>query len=100
MPQSSTTPLLTVRDVKQVLRGSCGRAGCVLPAPVRCMGSLVRTAPGSRPSSRCWPVDAKAAGIAVIYQEPTLFPGLSVAENIAMSRHSRWPGSAPSTVLR
>jgi rhamnose transport system ATP-binding protein len=32
------------------------------------------------------PVDAKAAGIAVIYQEPTLFPDLSVAENIAMGR--------------
>ncbi|MDX6284318.1 MAG: rhamnose transport system ATP-binding protein [Kribbellaceae bacterium] len=32
------------------------------------------------------PADAKAAGIAVIYQEPTLFPDLSVAENIAMGR--------------
>ena len=26
--------------------------------------------------------DARAAGIAVIYQEPTLFPDLSVAENV------------------
>ncbi|WP_156753537.1 sugar ABC transporter ATP-binding protein [Actinokineospora pegani] len=33
------------------------------------------------------PGEAKAAGIAVIYQEPTLFPDLSVAENIAMGRH-------------
>src|SRR2546430_3845121 len=33
------------------------------------------------------PADARAAGIAVIYQEPTLFPDLSVAENIAMGRH-------------
>jgi rhamnose transport system ATP-binding protein len=32
------------------------------------------------------PADAKAAGIAVIYQEPTLFPDLSVGENIAMGR--------------
>ncbi|AQZ64347.1 Predicted L-rhamnose ABC transporter, ATP-binding component [[Actinomadura] parvosata subsp. kistnae] len=32
------------------------------------------------------PGDAQAAGIAVIYQEPTLFPDLSVAENIFMSR--------------
>lgn len=31
--------------------------------------------------------DAQAAGIAVIYQEPTLFPDLSVAENIFMGRH-------------
>ena len=33
------------------------------------------------------PTAAQAAGIAVIYQEPTLFPDLSVAENIFMGRH-------------
>jgi rhamnose transport system ATP-binding protein len=32
------------------------------------------------------PVAARAAGIAVIYQEPTLFPDLTVAENIFMGR--------------
>ena len=32
------------------------------------------------------PADAQTAGIAVIYQEPTLFPDLSVAENIFMGR--------------
>ncbi|HVD14200.1 MAG TPA: sugar ABC transporter ATP-binding protein [Actinomycetota bacterium] len=32
------------------------------------------------------PADARDAGIAVIYQEPTLFPDLSVAENIFMGR--------------
>jgi len=31
--------------------------------------------------------ESKAAGVAVIYQEPTLFPDLSVAENIFMGRH-------------
>jgi rhamnose transport system ATP-binding protein len=33
------------------------------------------------------PADARAAGIAVIYQEPALFPDLSVAENIFIGRH-------------
>src|SRR5919112_1687401 len=32
------------------------------------------------------PAEALAAGIAVIYQEPTLFPDLSVAENIFVGR--------------
>ncbi|MFC4008894.1 sugar ABC transporter ATP-binding protein [Nonomuraea purpurea] len=35
------------------------------------------------------PADAQHAGIAVIYQEPTLFPDLSVAENIFMGRQPR-----------
>ncbi|MFE0130275.1 sugar ABC transporter ATP-binding protein [Streptomyces sp. NPDC059037] len=33
--------------------------------------------------------DARDAGVAVIYQEPTLFPDLSVAENIFMGRQPR-----------
>ena len=33
--------------------------------------------------------EAKAAGIAVIYQEPTLFPDLSVVENIFMGRQPK-----------
>ncbi|MFJ6197375.1 sugar ABC transporter ATP-binding protein [Micromonospora sp. NPDC092111] len=32
------------------------------------------------------PADARSAGIAVIHQEPTLFPDLSIAENIFMGR--------------
>ncbi|MEU9517304.1 sugar ABC transporter ATP-binding protein [Streptomyces sp. NPDC048224] len=35
------------------------------------------------------PRDARDAGIAVIYQEPTLFPDLSIAENIFMGRRPR-----------
>jgi rhamnose transport system ATP-binding protein len=33
------------------------------------------------------PTAARDAGIAVIYQEPTLFPDLSIAENVVMGRH-------------
>ncbi|GAA2851292.1 sugar ABC transporter ATP-binding protein [Nonomuraea rubra] len=46
-------------------------------------GTLTVDGKELRPSG---PGDAQAAGIAVIYQEPTLFPDLSVAENIFMSR--------------
>ncbi|GHH72024.1 hypothetical protein GCM10018793_08390 [Streptomyces sulfonofaciens] len=35
------------------------------------------------------PADARDAGVAVIYQEPTLFPDLSVAENVFMGRQPR-----------
>src|SRR5689334_9827470 len=39
-----------------------------------------------RPLRLGGPADARDAGIAVIYQEPTLFPDLSVAENIFIGR--------------
>ncbi|MGI3785360.1 MAG: sugar ABC transporter ATP-binding protein [Janthinobacterium lividum] len=35
------------------------------------------------------PADSKACGISVIYQEPTLFPDLTVAENIFVGRQPR-----------
>jgi len=38
------------------------------------------------PSHFHGPADARDAGVAVIYQEPTLFPDLSVAENVMMGR--------------
>jgi len=39
-----------------------------------------------QPTVLTGPAAAQAAGIAVIYQEPTLFPDLTVAENIFMGR--------------
>jgi rhamnose transport system ATP-binding protein len=38
------------------------------------------------------PADAQAAGVSIIYQEPSLFPDLTVAENIFMGRQpqGRW----------
>ncbi|GAA3736101.1 rhamnose transport system ATP-binding protein [Spinactinospora alkalitolerans] len=38
------------------------------------------------PTGFSGPADAQRAGVAVIYQEPTLFPDLSVAENLFMGR--------------
>jgi rhamnose transport system ATP-binding protein len=38
------------------------------------------------------PIDAQRLGIAAIYQEPTLFPDLDVAENIFMGRQPLRPG--------
>ncbi len=42
-----------------------------------------------RPADFHSPGEATAAGIAIIYQEPTLFPDLSVAENVLMGRQPR-----------
>ncbi|NGO72970.1 sugar ABC transporter ATP-binding protein [Streptomyces boncukensis] len=42
-----------------------------------------------RPAVFHGPADARDAGIAVIYQEPTLFADLSIAENIFMGRQPR-----------
>jgi rhamnose transport system ATP-binding protein len=41
---------------------------------------------GDAPVTLNGPNAARAAGVAIIYQEPTLFPDLSVAENIFMGR--------------
>ena len=38
------------------------------------------------PTTFAGPADAQAAGVAIIYQEPSLFPDLTVAENIFMGR--------------
>ncbi|MDT4911181.1 MAG: rhamnose transport system ATP-binding protein [Pseudonocardiales bacterium] len=38
------------------------------------------------------PADAQAAGVSIIYQEPSLFPDLTVAENIFMGRQPRSTG--------
>jgi rhamnose transport system ATP-binding protein len=47
---------------------------------------------GGQPTDFGSTAESKAAGVAVIYQEPTLFPDLSVTENIFMGRQLLRPG--------
>jgi len=111
----TTTPLLevrgvsksfgavaAVRDVSFALRGGeihalVGENGAGKSTIVKILAGVHRPDAGDvtldgAPLSLDGPADAKAAGIAVIYQEPTLFPDLSVAENIFMGRQplGRW----------
>src|SRR5450631_840165 len=44
---------------------------------------------GGKPVAFHTVADSKAAGISVIYQEPTLFPDLTVAENIFIGRQPK-----------
>jgi rhamnose transport system ATP-binding protein len=47
---------------------------------------------GGEPVSFTSPADSRAAGVSIIYQEPTLFPDLTVAENIFVGRQPRKRG--------
>ena len=109
MTQSPTTPLLMVRDVSKSfgvvaavqgvsfplhageVHALVGENGAGKSTIVKMLAGVHRPDSGQieidgQPVELNSPADAKAAGIAVIYQEPTLFPDLSVAENIAMGR--------------
>ena len=92
-----------LRPGRSLWRAPSSRSG-----PARSTRSSARTAPGKstlvkllagvyqptagemlldgQPFEPRTPADARDAGIAVIYQEPTLFPDLSVAENVFMGR--------------
>jgi rhamnose transport system ATP-binding protein len=105
----TTTPLLELRDVRKSFGAVAALAGANLTLHAGTIhaligengagkSTLVRVISGvhSRDSGEFLmdgdPVDfhstaaAKDSGIAVIYQEPTLFPDLSVAENIFAGR--------------
>jgi rhamnose transport system ATP-binding protein len=76
------------------VRGLVGENGAGKSTLVRLLGGVQRPDAGEvlvdgSPVSFHSPVDARAAGVAVIYQEPTLFPDLSVAENVVMGYHPR-----------
>jgi rhamnose transport system ATP-binding protein len=74
------------------VRALVGENGAGKSTLVKLLGGVVRLDEGemlvdSAPVDFHSPTDARDAGIAVIYQEPTLFPDLSVAENVVMGGH-------------
>jgi len=86
-----------VRDVGLGLVGGevralVGENGAGKSSIVKLLGGVVRPDSGQvlvdgEDAHFHGPADARDAGVAVIYQEPTLFPDLSVAENVMMGRH-------------
>jgi rhamnose transport system ATP-binding protein len=85
-----------VRDTSIALRPGevralVGENGAGKSTIVRLLAGVTRPDTGSvlvdgEPVEFHGPADARDAGVAVIYQEPTLFPDLSVAENVMMGR--------------
>jgi len=74
------------------VRALLGENGAGKSTLVKVLGGVVRRDGGEMlvdgtPVDFHSPHDARDAGIAVIYQEPTLFPDLSVAENVVMGYH-------------
>jgi rhamnose transport system ATP-binding protein len=74
------------------VRALLGENGAGKSTLVKVLGGVVRRDGGQMlvagdPVDFHSPHDARDAGIAVIYQEPTLFPDLSIAENVVMGYH-------------
>ncbi|WP_030904632.1 sugar ABC transporter ATP-binding protein [Streptomyces sp. NRRL F-5126] len=111
-PETGSAPVLALRDVSKsfgAVRALRDVSLQLFPGEVHALAgengagksTLIKTLAGvhrpdsgvvlldGRPVTFAGPADARDAGIAVIYQEPTLFPDLSVAENIFMGRQPR-----------
>src|SRR3954471_9393779 len=74
------------------VRAVMGENGAGKSTLVKVLGGVVRRDTGTmlvdgQPVDFHSPHGARDAGIAVIYQEPTLFPDLTVAENVVMGYH-------------
>jgi rhamnose transport system ATP-binding protein len=73
------------------VRGLVGENGAGKSTLVRLLAGVQTPDDGivlidGQPAHFHGPADARDAGVAVIYQEPTLFPDLSIAENVTMGR--------------
>ncbi len=107
---TQTTPILELQDVSKSygavrasrnvsialrsgeVRALAGENGAGKSTIVRMLAGVQRPDEGrvlvdGEAKSFGGPADARDAGVAVIYQEPTLFPDLSIAENVMMGRH-------------
>ena len=74
-----------------------GENGAGKSTLVKILGGVHRADSGTllidgQPADFSGPSGAQAAGVAIIYQEPSLFPDLSVAENIFIGRQPRGRG--------
>ena len=74
------------------VRALVGENGAGKSTLVKVLGGVIRPDEGDilvdgQEKTFHSPLDARNVGVAVIYQEPTLFPDLSVAENVVMGRH-------------
>ncbi|MDX3077594.1 sugar ABC transporter ATP-binding protein [Streptomyces sp. NPDC088354] len=111
-PEPETTPVLALEGVSKsfgavrALRGVslrlyageahalAGENGAGKSTLIKALAGVHRPDAGTvlldgEPVEFHGPGDARDAGVAVIYQEPTLFPDLSVAENIFVGRQPR-----------
>src|SRR4051794_31424132 len=109
-PPRPTSPILELRDASKSygavqalregnlaigageVRALMGENGAGKSTLVKVLGGVVRRDAGDMLVDGAsvdfhTPHDARDAGLAVIYQEPTLFPDLSVAENVVMGYH-------------
>jgi rhamnose transport system ATP-binding protein len=78
------------------VRALAGENGAGKSTIVRMLAGVQRPDAGrvlvdGEPADFHGPAGARDKGVAVIYQEPTLFPDLSVAENVMMGRHPLGP---------
>ncbi|MBB1076587.1 sugar ABC transporter ATP-binding protein [Rhodoferax sp. 4810] len=72
----------------------CGQNGCGKSTLIKVISGVHQPEPGARmvidgkPITHLTPVESTRLGIQVIYQDLSLFPNLTVAENIAVALHT------------